>query len=91
VRPTIQRADRANGIPSRAGVHCGEVERSGAAIRGISVHIASRLSALAAPSEILASTTVRDLAAGSGIQFEDRGMHNLKGVPDLRQVLAVAA
>ena len=87
----IQRADRANGIPSRAAVHCGEVERAGAAIRGISVHIASRLSALAEPSEILASTTVRDLAAGSGIQFEDRGMHNLQGVPEPRQVLAVAA
>ena len=86
----IQRIDRSIGMASRAGVHCGEVERAGAGIRGISVHVASRLAALADPSQILATTTVRDLAAGSGLNFEDRGIHELKGVPEPRQVLAVA-
>ncbi|HWO45272.1 MAG TPA: hypothetical protein VNO87_06750, partial [Methylomirabilota bacterium] len=69
----IQRADRANGLSSRAGVHCGEVERSGHEIRGIAVHFAARLGALASANEILVSSTVRDLAAGSGLRFEDRG------------------
>lgn len=85
----IERLDRSIGMESRAGVHCGEVEKSGVAIRGIAVHLASRLAALAEPNQILVSTTVRDLAAGSGLRFEDRGMHKLKGVPEPRQVLAV--
>ncbi len=85
----IQRADRANGLSSRAGVHCGEVERSGHEIRGIAVHIGARLAALASASEVLVSGTVRDLAAGSGLRFEDRGVHELKGVPDSRQVFSV--
>jgi pimeloyl-ACP methyl ester carboxylesterase/class 3 adenylate cyclase len=85
----IQRADRAIGLSSRAGVHCGEVERSGLAIRGIAVHIAARLAALASANEIVISGTVCDLAAGSGLRFEDRGMHELKGVPDSRRVFAV--
>lgn len=86
---SIQRADRANGLSSRAGVHCGEVERSGSEVRGIAVHIAARLSALAGPNEVLVSGTVRDLAAGSGLRFQDRGMHELQGVPDPRQVYSV--
>lgn len=86
----IQRADRAIGLSSRAGVHCGEAERSGREIRGIAVHIASRLGALASANEILVSGTVRDLAAGSGLRFEDRGVRELKGVPDPRQVYAVS-
>ncbi len=86
----IQRADRAAGLSSRAGVHCGEVERSGKELRGIAVHLAARLSATAAGDEILVSGTVRDLAAGSGLHFENRGVHELKGVPDPRQVFAVS-
>lgn len=86
----IQRADRAIGLSSRAAVHCGEAERSGREIRGIAVHIASRLGALASANEILVSGTVRDLSAGSGLRFEDRGVRELKGVPDPRQVYAVS-
>lgn len=86
----IQRLDRALGIASRAGVHCGEVERVDNAIRGIAVHLAARLAALAQPGEVLVSTTVRDLAAGSGLSFVDRGLHELKGVPEPRQVLALS-
>src|SRR5712692_1512836 len=86
----IQHADRGIGLSARAGVHCGEVERAGRAIRGIAVHIGARLAALAEPNEVLVSSTVRDLAAGSGLHFEDRGVHELKGVPDARQVLAVS-
>lgn len=86
----IQLRDRALGIASRAGVHCGEVERAGGAIRGIAVHFAARLAALAQPGEIVVSTTVRDLAAGSGLKFVERGLHELRGVPEPREVLAVA-
>jgi class 3 adenylate cyclase/predicted alpha/beta hydrolase len=87
----IQRLDRSIGLSSRAGVHCGEVERSATGVRGIAVHIASRLAALAEPSQVFVTTTVRDLAAGSGLRFEDRGIHELKGVPEPRQVLAAIA
>jgi pimeloyl-ACP methyl ester carboxylesterase len=65
----------------RAGVHTGEVERAGRDVRGIAVHIGARVAARAGAGEILASRTVRDLVAGSGIVFEDRGSHSLKGVP----------
>jgi class 3 adenylate cyclase len=56
-------------------------------VRGIAVHIASRVAALARPGEVLTSSTVRDLTAGSGLRFEDRGMHALKGIPEPRQLL----
>jgi class 3 adenylate cyclase len=84
----IQRADRSLGLGARAGVHTGEVERSGQAIRGIAVHVAARLAAMAGADEVLVSATARDLAAGSGLQFEDRGTHEMKGVPDARHVFA---
>jgi class 3 adenylate cyclase len=84
----IQRLDRSISLSSRAGVHCGEVERSATGVRGIAVHIASRLAALAEPGQVFVTTTVRDLAAGSGLRFEERGIHELKGVPEPRQVLA---
>jgi class 3 adenylate cyclase len=77
------------GLPLRAGLHAGEVEVRGDDIGGLAVHIASRVSALAGPSEVLVTGTVRDLVVGSGIVFDDRGRHNLKGVPDEWQVLAV--
>lgn len=69
------------GIRLRAGLHTGEVEASGSGVRGIAVHIAARVAALAAPSEVLVSGTVRDLVAGSGFTFEERGVHDLRGVP----------
>jgi pimeloyl-ACP methyl ester carboxylesterase/class 3 adenylate cyclase len=82
--------DRAMGLAARAGIHTGEVELVGSTVRGIAVHIASRISVLAAPGEVLVSSTVRDLVAGSGIAFVDRGVHALKGVPETKQVFAVA-
>ncbi len=77
------------GIEIRAGIHTGEVEMVGDGVRGIAVNIGARVSALASASEVLVSSTVRDLVAGSGLQFEDRGTHELKGVPDPWRVLAV--
>ena len=70
------------GTQIRAGMHTGEVELDGGAVRGIAVHIGARVAALAGPSEVVVSQTVRDLVAGSGLTFEDAGEHELKGVPD---------
>jgi class 3 adenylate cyclase len=75
-------------IRVRAGVHTGECEMMGDDIGGIAVHIAARVSALAPPGEVLVSRTVKDLVAGSGIDFADRGTHTLKGVPDTWQLYA---
>jgi class 3 adenylate cyclase len=83
------RSVRSLGIEIRAGVHTGEVEIAGDGVRGIAVHIGARVSALAGGGEVLVSSTVRDLVAGSGLQFEDRGFQELKGVPDPWRVLAV--
>ena len=69
-------------IRVRIGLHTGEIERRGDDIGGIAVHIAQRIQALAQPGEVLASSTVKDLVAGSDIMFTDRGTHALKGVPD---------
>ena len=69
------------GIELRAGVHTGEVELRGDDIAGLGVNIASRIEALAHPREVLVSRTVTDLVAGSGLEFHDRGEHQLKGVP----------
>jgi class 3 adenylate cyclase len=63
-------------------VHTGEVELEGEAARGISVHVGARVASLADPSDVLVSSTARDLVAGSGLTFEDAGEHELKGVPD---------
>ena len=65
----------------RAGLHTGECEREDGQLAGIAVHIAARIAAVAEPGEVLVSRTVRDLVAGSGIRFEDRGERELKGVP----------
>jgi class 3 adenylate cyclase len=70
------------GIQVRAGVHTGEIELIGSDAGGIAVHIGARVAALAAPSEVLVSSTVKDLTAGSGLKYEDAGEHELKGVPD---------
>jgi pimeloyl-ACP methyl ester carboxylesterase/class 3 adenylate cyclase len=82
---------RTLGLELRAGVHTGEVELAGNEIRGIAVHTAARVAALAGPGEVYTTSTVRDLVAGSGIDFADRGIHELKGVPGPRQILAVTA
>ena len=71
-----------NGLEVRSGLHAGEVTKRGDDVAGIAVHIGARVAALAAPGEVLATRTVRDLVAGSGISFEERGEHELKGVPD---------
>jgi class 3 adenylate cyclase/pimeloyl-ACP methyl ester carboxylesterase len=78
------------GLDVRAGVHTGECELMGDKLGGIAVHVAARVSAAAAPGEVLVSQTVKDLVAGSGIAFDDRGLHELKGVPDPRRLYAVA-
>jgi class 3 adenylate cyclase len=77
------------GLRVRAGLHTGEVERQGRDIRGIAVHIGARVAALAGPGEVLTSSTVKDLVVGSGIGFEARGSHALKGVPDEWLLFAV--
>jgi class 3 adenylate cyclase len=74
----------------RAGLHTGEVERRAGDVTGIAVHIASRISALAADGEIFVSRTLVDLTAGSGLTFESRGDHQLKGVPDMWRLYAVS-
>jgi class 3 adenylate cyclase len=78
------------GIEIRAGLHTGEIELAGDDIGGIAVHIAARVIAAAGPREILVSSTVKDLAAGSGIRFNDRGTQALKGVPDECRLFALA-
>jgi class 3 adenylate cyclase len=83
VRCAAEMIDAASqqGITLRAGLHTGEIEIRTTDVIGIAVHTANRISALAKPSEILVSRTVVDLTAGSGLQFEPRGEHQLKGVP----------
>jgi pimeloyl-ACP methyl ester carboxylesterase len=76
------------GLEVRVGLHCGEVELMGDDVGGIAVHIAARIGALAGAGEVLVSRTVRDLVAGSGIAFEDRGTRTFKGIEDEWQVLA---
>ena len=73
---------RGMGMELRAGLHTGECELAGDRAVGIAVHIGARVAALAAPNEILVSSTVKDLVAGSGLKFGDRGAHTLRGVPD---------
>jgi class 3 adenylate cyclase/acyl-coenzyme A thioesterase PaaI-like protein len=78
------------GLEIRAGVHTGECELIGADVAGLAVHVASRVESAAQPGEILVSNTVRDLAVGSGIDFVDRGAHELKGISGTWQLFAVA-
>jgi class 3 adenylate cyclase len=76
-------------VPVRVGIHTGECEQRGDDIAGLAVHIAARVGALAAPGEVLASRTVRDLVGGSGLRFADRGEYELKGIPDAWQLFAL--
>lgn len=85
----IQRQVQSLGLEVTAGVHTGEIERVGDDVAGIAVHIGARIAGLAGPQELFVSRTVKDLVAGSGIEFEDRGEHVLKGVPDKWHVYAV--
>jgi pimeloyl-ACP methyl ester carboxylesterase len=77
------------GLSVRIGMHTGECELRSDQIEGVAVHIAARVAALAEGGEVLVSQTVKDLVAGSGLEFEDRGEHALKGVPEKWRVLAV--
>ena len=86
----IRETVRGLGLEIRAGCHTGEVELAGDDVRGIAVHIGARVAALAAPGETLASSTVKDLVAGSGLTFEDAGEHELRGVPDRWRLYRVA-
>ncbi len=87
----IRDAVQALGIEVRAGLHTGECEVRGDDIGGIAVHIGARVSALAGPNEVLVSSTLRDLVIGSGLEFEERGAHALKGVPGEWHLFAVAS
>jgi class 3 adenylate cyclase len=83
-------AMRELGLEIRAGLHTGECEVLGLSVAGIAVHIGARVAALAGGGEVLVSSTVRDLVAGSGISFEERGEHELKGVPEKWRIYAVS-
>ena len=82
---------RTLGLEARIGIHVGECELHEGKIAGLAVNIGARVASNAGASEVLVSQTVRDLVAGSGISFEDRGVHELKGIPGTWQLFAVAA
>src|SRR5439155_26841599 len=87
----ILESGRPLGIEIRAGLHTGECELMNGDVGGIAVHIGARIGAMAGPGEVLVSSTVKDLVAGSGIAFEDRGLHELRGVPGEWRVVAGGA
>ncbi len=84
----VRTGARALGLDIRAGIHTGEVDLVGSKVRGIAVHEAARLVAAATPGEILVSEVTHALAAGSGLRFEDRGLHHLKGLDGDRRLFA---
>jgi class 3 adenylate cyclase len=86
-------AERARGLglEVRSGLHTGEIELAGDDVRGIAVHIGARTAALAGPREVLVTSTVKDLVTGSGIEFDDRGEHALKGVPGEWRIFLVTS
>jgi len=86
---SIGKAVRPLEMEIRTGIHTGECELDGPKIRGIAVHTGARIASLAGPGEVLVSQTVKDLVSGSGLAFEDRGLHELKGVPEWRVYAAV--
>ena len=79
---SVRERMRPLGLQVRTGLHTGECELVGDDIGGIAVHIAARVAAIAGPDEVVVSSTVKDLVAGSGLKFADRGAHSLKGIPD---------
>jgi len=88
---SIIEAGRSLVIEVRAGVHVGECEVGDGDFTGIAVHIGARVCGLAGSGEVFATSTVRDLVAGSGITFADRGRHTLKGIPEEWTILAAEA
>ena len=80
---------RTLGIEVRAGLHTGEIELIGEDVGGIAVHVGARVAALAGPGEVLVSSTVKDLVAGSGLRFEDRGVRHLEGIPEEWRLFAL--
>jgi class 3 adenylate cyclase len=87
---SVAERSSSEGVEIRAGVHTGECELIGDDVGGMAVHIGARVAAQAGAGEVLVSSTVRDLVVGSGIEFADRGSHELKGVPGEWRLLAVA-
>jgi class 3 adenylate cyclase len=87
----IRQSMRQLGLSLRIGIHTGECEIRGDTLEGVAIHMAARVSAMAAGGDILVSRTVKDLVAGSGIEFEDFGMYELKGIPDEHQIFKVVA
>jgi len=87
----IRAAVRGIGLDIRAGVHTGEVELVPGGIRGLAVHETARIMALGNAGDVLVSSTTRELSAGSGLAYEDRGIHLLKGIPDPRRVFVLVA
>ena len=85
----IQNAVTQLGLPVRVGIHTGECEVMDEKVTGIAVHIGARVMNHATPGEVLVSSTVKDLVAGSGIGFVDRGAYELKGVPGKWRMFAV--
>jgi class 3 adenylate cyclase len=86
----VRDAARELDLSVRIGIHTGEVERRGDDISGVGVHIVARVESLASPGEVWVTRTVTDLVTGSGLKFESRGVHELKGIPDQWQLYAVA-
>jgi class 3 adenylate cyclase len=82
----ISAASNGLGVQDRVGVHTGEVEVTGKELRGVAVHLAARIMNAAGPGEVFVSATARELASGAGIDFEDRGNHELKGFTGARQL-----
>lgn len=87
----IRESTRRLGLNVRIGIHTGECEVRGQSLEGVAIHMAARVSGMAAGGEILVSRTVKDLVAGSGIEFEDFGTHALKGIPDVHQIFRVTS
>ena len=87
----IRESTRRLGLNVRIGIHTGECEVRGDSLEGVAIHMAARVSGMAAGGDILVSRTVKDLVAGSGIEFEDFGTHTLKGIPDEHQLFKVAS
>ena len=80
----------AHGLRARAGIHAGEIEFQGDDVRGIAVHAAARILAIAEPGQVLVSGTVRDLLAGSGLEFTEAGEFELRGIEGRRALAALA-
>lgn len=87
----IRESTRQLGLDLRIGIHTGECEIRGESLEGITIHIAARVSAMAAGGEILVSRTVKDIVSGSGIEFENFGTHTLKGIPEEHQIFKVTS